>query len=1242
MDKPLLRRPTYGFSIRAAETCHSARPTYARHLENSNRVLFEIETSLSVKDGYLYTGPALIDTGSQVNLLPLKHIPYGLRKYIRPAKMEINGVSDSTVAAKGCIKVKFSFESGALTTNFYVIDLDVPILIGNETLLHRSIIDFNIGKESIKLYRTSITGKSTFTNTIPYRKQNVKVFLSRPEEKSPPSQGTPEAKCTWLKEHLDLTLPTDDVDKDELNQIIDLLIEYEDVFASSHLSHGTFPSEVPILTETGKVKNVRSQRIPKAKEAQADQAIQDMLEKNVIELCPNPKGWNSPLVAVNKKNGETRICANFKKTINLVLDPESDKFQMPDTETTFHDIGRGNRYFSTLDLKSGYWHFRIRQEDRHKTAFQHKGKTYQFIRLPFGLKNSGDLFSRAVTKACAEVAKQDNFKTYVDDICCYGKTFADYKETLIQLLKTCRKYNMRLSGPKCTFLQKQAKFLGRIVTSEGYSCDPDYADGFQSIDAPTTKRQLLSLQGRLNWLRDQIRASVGEKVAEHCFSHVVSEITKLNRKDTKFKWTDKADKALNHCKTVLSSPDVMAFADFTQPFVLVTDASDVAMGAVLMQNHGGIQRIVATGSKTFSETEQRWSATEREGFAIVYFVEKFEYFLRGKPFVLLTDHKALTAMDRTFLANKKLQRWQDRLSEYDFVVQYIPGQDNVIADMLSRPFSTTSKHPTVNGAVSGKFYQIDAADSGGVKIHVYVPGWINPQLPDELVISRAEEVKSGQSYLTSIASFENKTLAPALFDLVEGQDRDPKLAKIIGYLRGKVPIENWKLDLKCELERSYHQKKSRLQLHKTSGALILKTNGISQFVLTQKMARKYLQMAHDEKGHAGADRVIHSMSNLWWPGKTDDIKLYCSSCNICLRRKGNYIQRSRLPCGHIKTGDRPFQNLTVDFVHMPQSARGKRYMLTIMCNFSRYIHAIPTTHNRAKDAVEGLISFMLDKGIPESIGSDRGVHFDNELFAELCAKLRIQHNLHLAYRPQSSGNLERAHRSLKNSLWILAEAQDLDWEEALPYTLHALNRSWNAATKRSPHFIIYGREPDLTGIELDGPKGATPIAYGLRIRKILEIAHSAVQKAQSRANVKLDKRLEPAFSVLDLKPGDFVHLKRDQSVKSSGGKFPWIGPYEVLKVNDHFVKIDKNGDIDFVHREHVVKVFERDPRIDPETNLDHIWSGPNPETPDEPISNDFNPSDSTSSSDDLIGAESTPATVRKSSRKRFRPKKLDL
>ena len=955
------------------------RPAHARHSENSDRILFEIECQLSVRGGYhLYNGPALLDTGSQINLLPLKFIPIRLRTRIQKSKLEINGVASEPVNALGRINCKFSFGSGALKTLFYVIDLDVPILIGNESLLHRSITDFNISKEQIKLYRSTQSGKP-YVNTIQYRKRNVPVFLSRSEGKVPPSRGTPEAKCTWLKENLDLTLPTGHADQTELNQIINLLIEYHDVFASSHATHGTFPDEVPILTEPGKVKNVRSQKIPKAKEAQADQAIRDMLDKEVIEICTNTKGWNSPLVAVSKKNGETRICANFKKTINLVLDPESDKFQMPDTDTTFHDIGRGNRYFSTLDLKSGYWHFRIRQQDRHKTAFQYKNKTYQFIRLPFGLKNSGDLFSRAVTQACAEVANQDNFKTYVDDICCYGKTFNDYKETLTQLLSTCRKYNMRLSGPKCSFLQEQAKFLGRIVTSDGYSCDPDYAEGFKAIDAPMTKRQLLSLQGRLNWLREQIRPAVGEAVVENCFSHVVSEITKLNRKDKKFKWTNEADQALNHCKSVLSSDDVIAFADFTRPFVLITDASDVAMGAVLIQKHGDVQRIVATGSKTFSETEQRWSATEREGFAIVHFVEKFEYFLRGKPFVLLTDHKALTAMDRNILANKKLKRWQDRLSEYDFVVQYIPGEDNVIADMLSRPFSTKTSAPTQNGAVSGKYYKIDPADTGGAEIHIYVPSWNSAKLKDELVISRADEVTSGQSYLTSISAFSAKTLSPALFDLVEDQGRDPKLAKILGYLRGNVQPENWKFDLKCELERSYNRHRAKFHIHKVSGALLLKQNGLSQFVLTQKLARKYLQIAHDETGHAGADRVIHSMSNLWWPGKLDDIKNYCSSCNDCLRRKGNYMQRSRLPCGHIRNGSRPFQHLTVDFVHMPQSARGKKYMLTIMCNFSRYIHAIPTAHNRARDAVEGLISFMLDKGIPETIGSDRGVHFDNEL-----------------------------------------------------------------------------------------------------------------------------------------------------------------------------------------------------------------------------------------------------------------------
>ena len=121
-----------------------------------------------------------------------------------------------------------------------------------------------------------------------------------------------------------------------------------------------------------------------------------------------------------------------------------------------------------------------------------------------------------------------------------------------------------------------------------------------------------------------------------------------------------------------------------------------------------------------------------------------------------------------------------------------------------------------------------------------------------------------------------------------------------------------------------------------------------------------------------------------------------------------------------------------------------------------------------------------------------------------------------------------------------------------------------------------------------------------------------------------------------------MHLKREQSVKSSGGKFPWVGPYEVLKSNDHFVKILKNGETDFVHREHVVKVFERDPRIDPQIDLDLPASISNPETSTEPNPNDFDPTCATSNSDEPTGAESTPATTRKSARKKSRPKKLDL
>jgi hypothetical protein len=194
-------------------------------------------------------------------------------------------------------------------------------------------------------------------------------------------------------------------------------------------------------------------------------------------------------------------------------------------------------------------------------------------------------------------------------------------------------------------------------------------------------------------------------VAINSFSSIVKEMSLLNRSNKEFKWNDDAQASFDNAKRILASNKVFQLPDFSQPFVVVSDASNIAIGGALLQKFGDKQKLIAVYSKTLSTTEQNWSATERKEFALLMTVERFSYYLEGKPFLCLTDHKALVALDRKIFANDKLRRWQDRLSKYRFTVQYLHGQDNCLADLLSRPWhKVRDKSAKPTDELAGKFY----------------------------------------------------------------------------------------------------------------------------------------------------------------------------------------------------------------------------------------------------------------------------------------------------------------------------------------------------------------------------------------------------------------------------------------------------------------------------------------------------------------------------------------------------------
>ena len=266
-----------------------------------------------------------------------------------------------------------------------------------------------------------------------------------------------------------------------------------------------------------------------------------MATEGIIEPCHDPKGFISPVFAVRQKNGTIRVVANFKKTLNKVL-VDLDPYPMPRID---HKIGEGNKYFATLDLRIGYWQTVINERDRHKTVFTWKDKCYQYTRLAFGLTSAWQIFSRCVAEALVTVSARSNISSYIDDNLVHAKTYGEHILALEQLFTALRKFGLKLNPEKCTFLATEAKYLGRIVGSDGFKDDPEYVRAIREMEPSTTKKALQSLISRLVWIRQFLETRLLERIRSDTFSNLKGPIHESNKA---FTWTERANKAFKKIK----------------------------------------------------------------------------------------------------------------------------------------------------------------------------------------------------------------------------------------------------------------------------------------------------------------------------------------------------------------------------------------------------------------------------------------------------------------------------------------------------------------------------------------------------------------------------------------------------------------------------------------------------------------------------------------------------------------------
>lgn len=478
------------------------------------------------------------------------------------------------------------------------------------------------------------------------------------------------------------------VNYENISVVQDVIHDFEDVFGDGL---GCLPGTVHLTIDKDvKPLAIQSCRVPVSLKHRLEGKLKELEENGIISKVNEPSEWVNRLVVATKKSGELRLCID-PRTLNTAL--KRELHPLPILEEVLPELSKA-KVFSCLDLKDGYWHCKLDEESSMLTTFQTPIGRYRWLRLPFGLAVSSEIFQKRLHMALEGI---DGIVCVADDILIYGVgnnhelAVQDHDKKLLKLLEKCREKGIKLNRKKVELRKTEISFLGHKVTGEGLKADPQKVEAIRMMKAPTNVVEVQRLSGMVNYLG---------KFLPH-LSEVMEPIRRLTCKGVEWEWSLEQEEAFKKVKDLIMSAPVLQYFDPNLDLVIQCDASQKGLGAALLQNG----KPIAYASRALTDVETRYAQIEKEALAIVFALSKFHQYAFGRKVLVQSDHKPLESITLKPLcqAPKRLQGMLMNILQYDVTVTHVKGSAMYLADTLSRAFL-----PTVDGAQVSEFEHINA------------------------------------------------------------------------------------------------------------------------------------------------------------------------------------------------------------------------------------------------------------------------------------------------------------------------------------------------------------------------------------------------------------------------------------------------------------------------------------------------------------------------------------------------------